>query len=212
MSMVSRTRVGRKRLDLGCAGIQLTAREFDAIRRSDPRFRYELIGGRLVLSRLPSIGEVGPNQELGRLLLNYGETELGASVLDGTMPERYVTPGENRRRADRLIWVGLGRTPVEEEDLATIVVEFVSKSKSDWLRDYEEKRAEYLALGVAEYWVIDRFRYTMTVFRKPPGEPAEQVLDARATYCTPILPGFELPLPRLFAVADKWKGPKLPRA
>ena len=212
MSTASKVRSRSKRLDLGCAGIRMTAQEFDAIRRSDPRFRYELIGGRLVLSRMPSIGEVGPNQELGRLLLNYGETAQGASVLDGTIPERYVTPGENRRRADRLIWTGLGRTPVEEEDLATIVVEFVSKSKRDWLRDYEEKRVEYLELGVVEYWVIDRFRYTMTVFRKPPAEPAEQILDATATYRTPLLPGFELPLARLFAVADKWKGPKLPRS
>jgi Uma2 family endonuclease len=211
MSTVSRSRALGKRLDLGCAGIRMTPQEFDAIRRSDPRFRYELIAGRLVLSRMPSIGEVGPNQELGYYLLVYWDTHPEGSILDATLPERYVTPGENRRRTDRLIWTGLGRMPVEEEDLATIVVEFVSKSKRDWLRDYEEKRAEYLALGVAEYWVIDRFRYTMTVFRKSPSEPAEQTLDATATYRTPLLPGFELPLAHLFAVADKWKGPKLPR-
>jgi len=212
MSTASKVRLRSKRLDLGCAGIRMTAQEFDAIRRSDPRFRYELIGGRLVLSRLPSVGEVGPNEELGYYLRVYRDTHPNGAALDATLPERYVAPGEDRRRADRLIWAGLGRMPVEEIDLPTIVVEFVSKSKRDWLRDYEEKRVEYLNLGVAEYWVIDRFRYTMSVFKKPPAEPAEQILDASATYRTPLLPGFELPLARLFAVADKWKSPKLPPA
>ncbi len=91
-------------------------------------------------------------------------------------------------------WDGV---PDVEHDLPTIVVEFVSRGKRDWIRDYEEKRGEYLALGVREYWVIDRFRRTMTVFRQPPAEPAEQVIDEKGTYRTPILPGFELPLARL---------------
>lgn len=212
MSTASKVKTKPKRLDLGCAGIRMTAREFDAIRDVDSRFRYELIGGLLIVSRLPSVGEVGPNQELGRLLLNYGDTPQGSAIFDGTLPEQYIGAGENRRRADRLIWTGLGRTPIVLDDRPTIAVEFVSESKRDAIRDYEEKRAEYLKFGIAEYWVIDRFRYTMTVFQPPPAEPAEQVLDAKATYRTPLLPGFELPLARVFAAADKWKGLRLPRA
>ena len=48
-----------------------------------------------------------------------------------------------------------GRQPDEETDIPTIAIEYVSQGKRDWLRDYEEKRREYLALGVAEYWVVD---------------------------------------------------------
>ncbi|MDB5352621.1 MAG: hypothetical protein JWN86_3868 [Planctomycetota bacterium] len=206
MSLASRAKT--KRLDLGCAGSLMTAQEFDAIRRFDPRFRYELIGGMLIVSRLPSVGEVGPNQELGRLLLNYQDSAAGTSVLDATLPEQYVYSGENRRRADRVIWTGLGRCPNVESDRPTILVEFVSRSRRDAIRDYEEKRAEYLALGIAEYWVIDRFARTMTVFRQPPAEPTESVVRADGIYRTPLLPGFELPLARLFAVADRWKRPK----
>ncbi len=210
MSTASKVRLRSKRLDLGCAGIRMTAQEFDAIRRSDPRFRYELIGGVLVVSRYPSYAERDPNEELGYYLRTYRDT-VRESALDLTLSECYVHIGEDRRRADRVIWAGLGRLPDPETEIPTIAVEFVSKSKRDWLRDYEEKRVEYLNLGVAEYWVIDRFRYTMTVFKKPPAEPAEQILDAAATYRTPLLPGFELPLARLFAVADKWKRPQPPR-
>ena len=103
-----------------------------------------------------------------------------------------------------MIWAGLGRAPDPETDVPTIVVEFVSKRQRDRQRDYEEKRREYLALGVTEYWVIDRFRRTMTVVRRTPVEPAEQVLAAGAHYRTPLLPGFELHLAGLLEVADRW--------
>ena len=89
-------------------------------------------------------------------------------------------------------------------DIPAIVAEFVSKRKRDRVRDYEEKRREYQALGVREYWVIDRFNRTMTVFKNIPGEPAEVVVKAEETYRTSLLPGFELPLARLLKVADDW--------
>ena len=90
-------------------------------------------------------------------------------------------------------------------DVPTIAVEFVSRRRRDLLRDYEEKRREYLALGVAEYWIIDRFRRTMTVYHNPPRVPAEQVVAENEVYHTDLLPGFELPLARLLAVADQWR-------
>ena len=59
-----------------------------------------------------------------------------------------LVPATNRRRADRVIWTGLGRVPDPEKDIPSIVVEFVSKRRRDALRDYEAKRDEYLAAGV----------------------------------------------------------------
>ncbi len=121
------------------------------------------------------------------------------------MAERYIRT-HNRRRADRVIWAGLGRRPDPKVDVPTIAVEFVSAGKRDRHRDYVEKRAEYLAAGVAEYWVIDRFRRIMTVYRRPPAEPSEVVVPEAGTYRTDLLPGFELPLARLLSVADRWAG------
>ena len=91
-------------------------------------------------------------------------------------------------------------------DLPTIAIEFVSRRTRDRDRDYVEKRREYLELGILEYWIIDRFQRIMTVFRKPPAEPAEQVLKADGIYRTPLLPGFELPLADLLARSDRWEG------
>jgi len=182
----------------------MTPEEFDAVTDCDELYKYELIHGVLIVNPPAAESERDPNQELGYQLLLYRDNHPQGSVLDVTLPEQYVYLAHGRRIADRVIWAGLGRTPIPETDVPTIVVEFVSRRSRDRRRDYEEKRREYLELGVAEYWIIDRFRRTMTVLRKPPAEPAEQVLAADAVYRTPLLPGFELPLARLMAQADRW--------
>ena len=127
--MSTARKIREKRLDLGCAGLLLSPAEFDAIRDSDERFRYELIRGVVVVSRLPSVAEGDPNEELGHLLRAYRDAFPGVSTLDTTLPERYVFLGGQRRRADRLIWAGLRRLPAIAKDIPTIAVEFVSKSK-----------------------------------------------------------------------------------
>jgi Uma2 family endonuclease len=198
----------RKRISPSCAGLRMTPEEFDSITDYDDRYRYELVHGVLVVTPIPSEAEADPNEELGYWLRNYRDHHPQGSILNLTLQERYLRTGDSRRRPDRVIWAGLGRIPDPEEDVPTIAVEFVSGSRRDWLRDYEEKRREYLALGIAEYWLVDRFRRTMTVYRNAPRAPAEQVVAENEVYRTDLLPGFELPLARLFAVADRWPGKK----
>jgi Uma2 family endonuclease len=193
------------RLSPSCAGLRFSPAEFDALTHFDERYRYELVRGVLVVSPPPAAAERGPNDELGYLLRSYKEHHPQGFHLDDTLPEHDLRPGDDRRRADRVIWAGLGRQPDPEVDIPTIAIEFVSKGKRDWLRDYEEKRREYLALGVSQYWIIDRFRRTMTVYFKPPHEPAERVVAENEIYRTDLLPGFELPLAQILAVADDWK-------
>src|SRR5208283_4738811 len=150
-----------------------------------------------------SIGEGGPNDILGHLLWSYQETSPHGKALNLTAPERTVPGTPNRRRYDRAVWVGLGRLPDVDHDVPAIVIEFVSARKRDALRDYEEKRDEYLAAGVREYWIIDRFRRIMTVYRKGLTGPTYDIVTEAQTYETGLLPGFVLPLSRLFATADE---------
>ena len=59
-----------------------------------------------------------------------------------------------------------------------------------------------------EYWIIDRFHRTMSVFRRDPPVTGVERVDTIAetqTYRTCLLPGFELPLARLLTVADRWR-------
>jgi Uma2 family endonuclease len=117
----------------------------------------------------------------------------------------------SRRRADRVIWLGLGRVPNPQNDVPAIAGEFVSNRQRDRVRDYEEKRRDYRAIGILEYWVIDRFDHTMTVFKNGPAKETELVIKANETYRTPLLPGFELPLSQLLKVAADWESSKLQR-
>jgi Uma2 family endonuclease len=150
----------------------MTPEEFDALEPEDfvDHYRYELIRGVLVVTPHAGTAERDPNEELGYLLRRYRDDHPQGSALDQTLPEQTIPTTLNRRRADRAIWVGLGRIPDEEKDIPAIVVEFVSASRRDHRRDYEEKLQEYLAAGVREYWIIDRFRRIMTVNRNSPRE------------------------------------------
>jgi Uma2 family endonuclease len=187
----------------------MTPEQFDALRPEQFRrgYRYEIINGVLVVSPRPGIGERNPNDELGYLIRQYRESHPQGSVVDETAPEQIV-PTTNRRCADRVIWTGLGRVPDEEKDVPSIVAEFVSKRRRDVLRDYEIKRDEYLAAGVQEYWVIDRFRRIMTVYRKGIAGPTYEIVTEDQTYQSDLLPGFVLPLSKLLAKADQWKRTK----
>ncbi|REJ80640.1 MAG: Uma2 family endonuclease [Planctomycetota bacterium] len=186
-----------------CNGMLMTTDEFDAADDWEPGYRYELVHGVLIVSPPAGIGERKPNDELGYWLMSYRDTHAQGSALDDTAPEHTLKTSTGRRRADRVIWTGLGRTPDYENDVPSIAIEFVSERSRDRKRDYEEKPQEYADAGVREYWVIDRFARSLTVFRGPQGRT---VLREGDVYATDLLPGFELSVSRLLEIADRCKG------
>jgi Uma2 family endonuclease len=142
----------------------------------------------------------------------YGQQHPAGKCLIETVFEEYLRTSANRRRADRVLWVEhSGRRPDPKTDPPTIVVEFVSAGKAAWQRDYVEKRDEYLQASVVEYWVIDRFRRSLTVFSQECGHPAERVIRETEVYRPILLPGFELPFAELLAAADRWNESDPPR-
>ena len=172
-------------------------------------YRYELIHGVLVVTPPPLEEERDANEELGSWLRNYRESHPQGKSLDLTLPGQNVrTTGQNRR-CDRVIWAGLARRPrsrgpVSRRDVPTIVVEFPSSRAADRRRDYEEKKTEYRDIGVREYWIVDRFRRTLTVYYRRGARWAKRIIGEAETYHTPLLPGFELPLAKLLAVCDQY--------
>ena len=204
------------RISLRSSGISMTAREFDALPASafDRNYRYELIRGVLIVTPPAGNGEVDPNQYLGYLLIVHQENHPEGRTIDLTLPEQTLPAMTNRRRCDRAIWVGLGRIPNPEVDFPAIVIEFVSRSKRDFRRDYEEKRDEYRQTGAREYWIIDRFQRIMTAYRFARGETQPEVVVSVAetgSYQTNLIPGFVLPIERLLTRADHWARPARPQ-
>jgi Uma2 family endonuclease len=199
---IAPAKVGRLRLGPRSAGLLLTPKEFDRA-RFEEGWRYELINGVLVVSPIPSAQERDPNEELGYWLRQYRDGHPQGSSLDATLAEQEIDTGANRRRADRVLWIGLGRLP-EEGETPTIIAEFVSEGKVNQERDYVAKRAEYRAVGVRQYWVIDRFKRTLTVFIFGGEKDEERLIPEGKTYETPVLPGFVLDVKKLLAFADRW--------
>ena len=192
-------------LDANSNGLRLTPDEFDSVVEYDSNYRYELIDGVVIVNPIPLEAEADPNEFLGGLLFVYQQQHPHGRSLDLTLAERYIHVPNGRRRADRVIWAGLGRRPNPKTDVPAIAVEFVSAGKQNWERDYQTKRDEYLAVGVREYWIIDRFRRMMTVFRPAEGGHSTEVVQENDRYTTELLPGFELPLNELLTAADKWE-------
>lgn len=187
-------------LDAHSNGTLMTPEEFDAVDDYDEVYRYELIHRVVVVRELPAAAEASANDHLG-YLIRQSCTANQIDCFDDTLPLQYIfVASGNRRIANRLVWTGLGRAPNLRHDIPTIAIEFTSKSRRDRRRDYEEKRDEYLAHGIKEYWIIDRFRRSMTVFRGT----EEIVLKETENYTTALLPGFELPLAKLLTYADRY--------
>ena len=190
------------------AGIPLLPDEFEAA-EFEEGYRYELIHGVLVVNAAPREEERDANQELGYLLLAYQRSHPQGKSLDLTLPEHDLRTKTQIRRADRVLWTGLGRLPrtrgpVRRRDLPNIVVEFPSARPADMRRDYEEKRIEYRDLGVLEYWIFDRFRRTLTVHRRQGKRFVKLTLPEGEMYSTPLLPGFTLDVSELLAISDRY--------
>ena len=191
---------GPPRLDGNSNGMLLTPDQFDAVEDYDPDYSYELLLGVVVVSPVPTGAHEAGIDELGAELRLYQRTPAGVAIND-TLPGRHVRTSAGRRRADRVIWCGLGRQPDPTRDVPQIVCEFVSPRRRDRTRDYITKRAEYREAGVLEYWVFDRFRRTMTVCF---ADGRSVVVAEAGTYTTGLLPDFELPLAPILAAADRW--------
>jgi Uma2 family endonuclease len=189
------------RLGPGLAGTRMTPEEFDAVVAYDEDYRYELIEGLLVVLPPPEVPVLAATEWLSYALRTYQDGHPEGRSLDATLCRQYVYSANDRRLADRLVWAGLGRLPKRNRDVPTIAVEFISASRRDRRRDYVEKRAEYLAAGVREYWIVDRFRRCVTVCR---AEGADLVVPEGESYTCPLLPGFVLPVAPLLAAADQW--------
>ena len=143
---------------------------------------------------------------LGYFIEGFLEThDLGYSLgADGTfqlMPGLIRIPDVAFVSWDRLPGHELPAEPIPElaPDLAVEVL-----SAGNTTREMDRKIGEYFRAGVALVWLIDPTTRTATIYTRPRRRihiAEDGVLDGGK-----VLPGFSLPLQRLFARAGRRRG------
>jgi Uma2 family endonuclease len=76
------------------------------------------------------------------------------------------------------------------------------RSPTTWRYDVGKKKAAYERGGLAELWLVDTVALTVLVFRRSakgaPSFDAELELSGTDELTSPLLPGFSVPVERLF--------------
>lgn len=84
--------------------------------------------------------------------------------------------------------------------MPSIVVEVVSERGED--RDYVEKRDEYLAAGIDEYWVVDPSKRVLLVLKRNQHVWIEYRHSDTSTYAPDLLPGLVVDVAELLGPAE----------
>ncbi len=165
---------------------------------------YELGRGVVVVSDVPNPPHLAQVSAIRDQLFGYklGRATKIYTIASGGECKLLVSAQESERHPDLAVYM----TPPTGSDSETwhtwvpeIVAEVVSAGSEE--RDYQEKREEYLAFGVKEYWIFDAERQEMLVLWRRSGRWAERIVRPPEVYRTRLLPGFELSCAAVFDAA-----------
>ena len=83
-----------------------------------------------------------------------------------------------------------------------LAIEILSPGRDNERRDRETKLALYSREGVEEYWIVDWQQRTIDVYRRD-GDALDlvQALSGDAVLASPLLPGFSVPIARIWPPA-----------
>jgi Uma2 family endonuclease len=149
-----------------------------------PNTRHQRISGRLYLL----IGTWLEAHPIGELF--HAPFDVVFSRFDVVEPDLLYM--SNERAAEVLTEKHVSGAP-------ELVIEIGSPGTRK--RDETLKRRLYERTGVSEYWVVDPELDVIRVFRRSGeiyGRPVELSAEAREVVTTPLLPGLEVPLARVF--------------
>ena len=180
-------------------GVKLTYDDF--VQFPDDGLRHELIDGEHYVTPSPNtrhqaislqltllIGNWLNRNPIGRLF--YAPFDVVFSKFDVVEPDLLYL--SNERVSDAL-------TPLHVHGVPELVIEIGSPGTRK--RDETIKRRLYERAGVEEYWVVDPEIDTIRVYRREAKTFARVVelsSEARDVLTTSLLPGLEIPLPRVF--------------
>jgi Uma2 family endonuclease len=164
--------------------------------------RYELIEGELLMSKSPHWHHQRAASKFFRALDEWSEvSERG---------QANITPSLLFSDANDVIpdvaWVSNERLALLLDEAGhltgapELVVEVISPGFRQEQRDRETKRKLYETQGVRDYWIADWRLHQVAVYRREQGAlRLVATLLQEDTLTSPLLPGFQCPVRRLFA-------------
>jgi Uma2 family endonuclease len=178
---------------------RMTAEQYYAITVEGDR--KQLVDGAIVVNEPKAIHAL-LQARLGAALVNWVEAGMGRGI--ALMPTDIRIDDYNVFGPD-VLWFSAEREPAKldayPEHVPDLCVEV--RSASTWRYDIGAKKAAYERSGLAELWLVDDQSETVLVYRRSrPEAPTFDValeLARDATLTSPQLPGFALPLDKLFA-------------
>jgi Uma2 family endonuclease len=180
-------------------GLKLTYDDF--VNFPDDGFRHELIDGEHYVTPSPNIGHQRILGHLHVLIATWLEShtigQVFLSPLDVVFTQFDVVEPDlvycSNQRAAQIL------TPQNVQGVPELVVEIASPGTRR--RDETVKRRLYERSGVSEYWMIDPEVDIVRVYRRKGeafGRASELSRERGDVLITPLLPGLEMPLARIF--------------
>ncbi len=161
----------------------------------------EFDNGRIEVLPMPSIRHQNIQLNIAVPLRVYVQVHELGTVLCSPMPLQ-VAPLKYREPD-----VFFTRSPAPQEsdsdkflDSAELVIEIVSEGAANRRRELIDKRADYAAAGIAEYWVVDPEPQQVTVLRLQGNAYVEsEPFGLPNVIRSSAVPGFEIPVSTIFA-------------
>lgn len=154
----------------------------------------EWVNGEVIFMSPAATKHVRITSWLDRVLGTYVEIKKLGELLGPELAVRIEHTGLSRRVPDLLFLCreNLGRLQVNHlEGPPDVAIEIVSLDSTR--RDWHEKRQEYEAAGVKEYWIIDPNSETFqALLRMDDGTFAELPLDSDGVFHSPTITDFWL--------------------
>ncbi len=141
-------------------------------RLPDDGNKYELVDGELFVTPAPSPTHERLASVLLTILVPYVRAERLGNLYT---PRAVVRSGGSEVEPDLMVRPATPTLPMTWAEMPTpsLVVEILSRTTRR--RDDEQKRGFYLRIGVAEYWMVDRWSRSVHVVRR---NAADLVADA----------------------------------
>lgn len=161
---------------------------------STERPLVELVDGAIEVLPMPTDGRQRMLDALFLIIATHVKSTGGRARTAGIRVK--IRPGLFRQ--PDIVCVGPQRLSLRGEEYwsgADLVVEVVSGSANDRVRDLVTKRREYAEAEIPEYWIVDPQQEAITVLRLESSSYVEhQVGERGATLSSAVMPGLRVPV------------------